>query len=140
MQPDATKLSPKQQRAIEALLTNPGVDAAARTAGINSSTLWRWLQQPAFDQAYRDARSRLLEEAITALRSASLRAVRVLVEVMDNSNAADQTRVSAAKGILELTMRSREFELEERIRTLELAMGVRHEFRPPGKWPRDDAG
>ena len=140
MRVSATKLPPKQLQAIEALLADPNTDAAARAIGINASTLWRWLQQPAFSEVYNRARARLFEQTITALRSASRRAVAVLIEIMDKTEAADQTRVIAAKGILELNFRSRELELEDRIRALEQAVGVRNVFRPPNKWPRDDAG
>jgi len=44
-------LSAKQQRAILALLSEPGIDAAARKAGVNPATLWRWQRQPHFREA-----------------------------------------------------------------------------------------
>jgi len=125
---------------MEVLLRSPSVDDAARAARVNASTIWRWLQQPAFANAYRDARSRLLDQTITALQAASLSSVTSLVEVRDDPETSAATKVAAASRILELTMKSREMGIEDRLRAIEEAIGVRNVFRPQGKWPRDDAG
>jgi len=141
MRPNATAtLTSKQIRAMEVLLRSPSVDDAARAARVNASTIWRWLQQPAFANAYRDARSRLLDQTITALQAASLSSVTSLVEVRDDPETSAATKVAAASRILELTMKSREMGIEDRLRAIEEAIGVRNVFRPQGKWPRDDAG
>ena len=47
---DVTKLSAKQEEAVLALLTNEGVDNAARAVGVAPRTLYRWLNEPAFDE------------------------------------------------------------------------------------------
>ena len=133
MTPDVTaKLNNRQLKAIEVLLREPRIEPAARQAGVNRMTLWRWLQQPAFSQAYRDARARLLEQTMTLLQSYSMEAVAVLVTVMAAKDTIASTRVAAARSILEFAIRSRELlEVEERIRALETAMGNNYEFRKP---------
>ncbi len=48
-------LTPKQRRAVETLLATGEVAAAAREAGVSRDTLHRWLKQPLFGQAVREA-------------------------------------------------------------------------------------
>ena len=55
MQHVAAKLTPKQEKAITALLAQPTIEAAAASLGINPATVHRWLQEPAFVEAYRSA-------------------------------------------------------------------------------------
>ncbi len=51
MQDTAQKLTPKQEKAITALLSQPTIEAAAASLGINPATVHRWLQDPAFTEA-----------------------------------------------------------------------------------------
>jgi len=122
-------LDTKQQRAIQALLREATIDAAAKKAGVSRQSMWRWLQQPAFSEAYREARSRLLERTVTVLQSVSFEAVTVLVSVMNDPESTASTRVMAARSLLEFAIRSREhLELEDRIRALET--GNHYGLRP----------
>jgi hypothetical protein len=50
------KFGRKQEEAIAALLTQRNVEEAARSAGIGTRTLLRWLKVPEFQAAYRQAR------------------------------------------------------------------------------------
>jgi hypothetical protein len=130
MHSEAAKLTPRQIKAIEVLLREPGVEAAARAAGVHRMTLFRWLNNPTFSQVYRDARARLLEQTLTVLQSFSVDAVTVLVTVMNNTDAADQTRVTAAGKILEFAIKAREhLEFEDRLRQLELSTVNQNDFR-----------
>ena len=49
------KLGRKMDAAVAALLTQRNVEEAAQAAGIGATTLWRWLKQPEFQAAYREA-------------------------------------------------------------------------------------
>jgi hypothetical protein len=133
MNPDVTrKLNSRQLKAIEVLLREPRIDRAAEQAGVARITLWRWLQQPAFSQAYRDARSQQLEQTMTLLQSYSLEAVAILVSVWRDKETIASTKVAAARSVLEFAIRSRELlEVEDRIRALEMAAGNHHGLRSP---------
>lgn len=135
MKPDVTaKLNSRQLKAIEVLLREPRIEPAAKQAGVARITLWRWLQQPAFNQAYRAARTRQLEQTMTLLQSYSLEAVAVLVTVMAARDTIASTKVAAARSILEFAIRSRELlEVEDRLRALEQAGPTenRYGLRPP---------
>lgn len=122
MKPSETKpeLTAKQIRAIEALCREPRIDQAAKSAGVSRVTLWRWLNEPAFSLAYRDARSRLLEGALIALEAKATQAIETLSDVMNDHDSPAGSRVSAARTTLELLLRLREsLEIEARIAAIE---------------------
>lgn len=50
------KLSRKQEAAVAALLTESTLCRAAERARVGEVTLWRWLKEPGFKAAYREAR------------------------------------------------------------------------------------
>jgi uncharacterized protein YggE len=118
-------LTDKQEKAVAALLTEPTISAAAAKAGIGERTLHRWLEEPAFDQAYRNARRKAVQRAIGRLQQVSTAAVAVLVRVMANEEAPSGTRVAAARTVLEFAIRAVELEdHEERLAELERRLGV----------------
>jgi hypothetical protein len=117
---DRAGLTPNQERAIRALLTEPSVRAAAKKAKVGEASLYRWLGEPVFATAYKEARSHLLTSTLTALQSAGGMAVETLKKVMDDSAAQASARVSAAKNILEFGLKAREvLEVEERLKAIE---------------------
>ncbi len=119
-------MTPKQERAIAALLGHPSIEAAAEALGINPATVHRWLQEPAFEAAYRAARRAAVGQAIARLQHISGKAVDALLEVIDTeyTPAPAAVRVSAAKAILEFSLKSLELEdLAARIEALEQQAG-----------------
>jgi hypothetical protein len=117
---DSDKLTANQQRAIAALLIEPNIREAAKAAKISETTLFRWLKDEAFDKAYMDARRHATGQAIAHLQQSSTKAVKTLCEVMDDTQAPTSSRVTAAKTVLELSMKSVEIEdLAQRLAQLE---------------------
>ena len=114
------KLSRKQEAFISALLTAPTLTDAAQTAGIGEVTAWRWLKEPTFQTAYRDARRAVVQQAITQVQQATGEAVETLRSVMQDPEAPASAKVSAAKNILDTAVKAVELEdLEARITALE---------------------
>lgn len=74
--------------------------AAAERAGVSESTLYRWLQVPAFRAAYRQARRELVEAAIGRVQAAAGQAVEALVSIA-HKGRRDGDRVRAAVAILD---------------------------------------
>ena len=113
-------LSAKQTRAIAALLQAPTLREAAESCGVPESTLFRWLNERAFKDAFDQARARLLENVLTRLQAVAGDAVSTLSDVMTDRNAGASARVSAARTVLEMALRAKaELEIEARIRALE---------------------
>ena len=115
-----TKLRPRQQRAILALIECPTVQGAAASAGIGSATLYRWMGDENFRIAFRTARMEVVQQAMTRLQRASGQAVGTILAIMADSDVPASVRLSAAKAALEMVHRSLETEdLSERISALE---------------------
>src|SRR5262249_40051737 len=63
-----SKKSRKQAIVIGYLLSEPTQAGAAARAGIAEKTLRRWLADPEFMEAYRQARRRVVEEAVAVVQ------------------------------------------------------------------------
>lgn len=125
------------QSAIAALLELSIPEAAARIK-VSESTLRRWLQDPSFQGAYQQARRHVLDDALTALCAARLKAVQTLVKLLDGPPSA---AAKAASVLLEHSERAGErFELLERLEKLEAALPLGDgDERPRGRPPKDAA-
>src|SRR5256885_2253272 len=120
MKAHGERLSRKQELAIAALLTCSAITDAAKQCGIGEVTLHRWLKEPTFQAAYRDARRAVVQQAITQVQQATGEAVETLRAVMQDPEAPASARVSAAKAVLETALKGVELEdLEARITALE---------------------
>lgn len=119
------KRSRKEDIALAALISEPTLGEAAKKAGISEATLWRWLQDPIFQEKYRAARRQAVSHAITQLQRSSTQAVETLHSVMTDTETPAATRVTAAKTILEMAVKAVELEdLAVRIEALEKAAEV----------------
>lgn len=113
-------LTAKEAKAVEALLTAPTIQNAAKTAGVSYTQLRRWLEQPVFAEAYRRARTVVFEMTLASLQSVTSSAIEVLATIMHDKTSAASVRVNAAGKLLEAGFRSREMlETERRLAELE---------------------
>lgn len=120
MQKTEKTLTAKQQKAIAALLSQSTIQKAANEAGVSDRSIFNWLNQPAFSDAYRQARSRMVSQAIAGLQQSMVGALSALQDVMNDPGNPPSARVSAARTVLELAFRGAEIEdLTERIKALE---------------------
>lgn len=114
------KLTPKQTKAIDCLLTQPTTKRAAEAAGVGYATLRRWLGQQDFNQAFQRARTVSYEATLQTLQTVTSRAIETLCALMENPELAPSVRVNAAGKLLDAGFRSREqIENESRIAELE---------------------
>ncbi len=118
-------LTPKQRRAVEALLTTGEVVEAAQAAGVSRDTLYRWLKLPAFHQAVRQAEAHALDDLSRLLVGLGRTAVATLAKAMSDPTVPPASRVRAADAALSRLLQLRELAtLEQRITTLEEAAGI----------------
>ena len=93
-------LTPVQERAIIALLNEQTISRAAGVAEVGQRTLYRWLRQPEFSRAYREARREAFGQAIALTQRYAPVAVNTLVQVMMDDSAPSSSKVAAATTLL----------------------------------------
>src|SRR5262245_18385411 len=84
------KLTPRQARAIPAIMSEPTIHAAANKAGVARKTLYRWLEQPVFAAPLREARAQTFKRTVESLAIAAELAVKVLRDILGDEKAAAQ--------------------------------------------------
>ncbi len=130
MKGHGAKFSRKKEEAIIALLTQRNVDEAAKSIGISTQTLVRWMQVPEFDKAYREARRAAYGQATARLQQATSAAVSTLLKIMVDANAPPSTRVRAADSVLDHAKQAIEIEdVEVRVAALEQAAELSKQSR-----------
>jgi hypothetical protein len=105
-----SKFSRKMEDAIAALLTQRNVEEAAKTAGIGTQTLIRWMKVPEFQTAYREARRAAFSQSIARLQQGTSAAASTLLKIMLDQNSPASTRVRAAECIMNHAAKSMEIE------------------------------
>ena len=114
------KLGRKKEEAILALLSQRNTEEAARAIGVTPRTLYRWLQEPDFSAAYREAKRSAFSQAIARLQTMTTAAVSTLGKVMVDQAAPAASRVRAASSVLDFAAKAIEIEdLEARLAALE---------------------
>jgi len=98
-------------------MTSRTVAEAAEAVGVSTRTLERWLSDPGFATAYRSTARDASRQAMSALLSAQLEAVAALRDALQAESPATQVR--AARALLEIGVRTRESDLDERINAVE---------------------
>ena len=120
-----SKLTPTQERAIIALLSHSTTRTAAKSVGVDEATLWRWLQDKDFHAAYMTARRETVKHAIARLQQISSEAVNTLREIVKDKKQPAPARVSAAKAILEFSIKSVELEdMADRVAEIEAVLAA----------------
>jgi len=104
-------LGNRKTRAILALLQYGSREKAAQEAGVNVVTLWRWLKQPPFQEALRQARREAFSQSTGRLQQAASAAVNTLLRVMAGPDTPASSKVQASRSVIELSQKS--FELED---------------------------
>ena len=114
------KLGRKKDAAILALLSQRNIEEAARVAGVSARTLYRWMQEPDFDAAYRAARRAAFSQSTARLQQMCTAAVSTLGKIMVDPNAPAASRVRAADSVLDHAAKAIEIEdIEARVTELE---------------------
>jgi len=114
-------LSPHQKRAIPALLLEDTITDAAEQAGVNRTTLSRWLADDvSFQTELSRAQDRAIDVAISRLSGEAAAAAKTLADIHKDTAVSDAIRVQAAQAIIKWTMHLRESkQLADRVAALE---------------------
>ncbi len=121
MKGHGTKFGRKKEAAIAALLTERNRAEAARVAGIDLSTLKRWMRLPEFIEEYRRARWEVAEQGYARAQQNVPVAVSVLLKTMADPATPASPRIRAALGILGFAREGLDLDIETRVSSLERA-------------------
>lgn len=117
-------MTPKKQKALLALLTQPTKEKAAAAAGITSKTLRGYLAEADFQAEYKRAFSGLVEDATRQAQQAIAPALSTLREIVEDGEENAQARISAARSLLEYSLKLTEStDILNRLDELEQTIG-----------------
>ena len=117
-----TKFGRKMEEAIAALLTQRNVEEAAKSVGVATKTLLRWMKEPEFQKAYREARRTAYSQAVAKLQQGATAAATTLLKVMLDPSTPSSVRIRAAECIMNHSSKAIEIEdVEARVAELERA-------------------
>lgn len=114
-------MTPNKEKALAALLTQPTKAAAAEAAGIDARTLRRYLSDPEFQAAYKEAFSGLITDATRQAQQSLAPALGTLREIVEDNEQGAAVRIQAARSLLEYGLRLTE--ITDILRDLEAAEG-----------------
>ena len=89
------QLTPRQERAIVALLKARSVSLACKRCGVARRTMENWLRTPDFVAAYKSARQRVFGNAQGRLCQESTRAANILIDGMRGKPITNMQRLCA---------------------------------------------
>jgi transposase-like protein len=122
MKGHGAKFGRKQEEAIAALLTQRNIDEAAKSIGISPNTLLKWMKQPEFLTAYREARRDAYRQAVARLQQGTSAAATTLLKTMIDPNTPASVKVRAAEAIFNHAAKAIEIEdIDARVSALEAA-------------------
>jgi len=123
MRGHGSKFGRKQEEAIAALLTQRNIDEAAKAAGISPNTLLKWMKDPEFDKAYREARRKAFGQSIARLQQGTSAAATTLLKLLIEPGTPASVRARVADSIFNHAAKAIELEdIEARLAELERGM------------------
>lgn len=119
---EVAELTPKQHRAILALLSTKSVGEAAKLAKVGERTLWRWMGDPLFRANLAGAEADMIDAATRRLLQMQDGAIETVKAIMQDAEASPTVRLRAAQAVLDYLLKLRELRnVEQRLTALELA-------------------
>jgi len=94
-------LSDNQRRALNALLKNAGITAAAKEADLNPRTIYRYLKDPVFRAELIKRQDTILASTTTALAGNAEAAVNTLSEILKDKKTTASVKLRVAALILQ---------------------------------------
>ena len=121
------ELTPRQKRAITALLSAPDKRAAAASAGVGYQSVIRWFKDPVFVTALNQAEGELLGDAVRSLIADMAKNQEVLRSIRDNQDNPPNVRRMAAADLDNSALKWRDLRnFEIRIKALEDLYDSKH--------------
>lgn len=118
------ELTKRQEKFLDSLLLTGNVTQASRLAGISRNTGYTYLRKEAFKRVYRIRRAEQLKETTTLLQHASIKAVKILEDIMLDETVSPYARQQSAQTILSMAYKAVEtVEVLDMVEELETKIG-----------------
>jgi transposase-like protein len=131
MKGHGSKSSRQRDEAVLALLSQRSIEEAARVAGIAPNTLRRWMKQPEFDAAYREAKREMFSQSLARLQNASPAAASTIIKLTLDPSTPAATKLRAAESILDRAAKAIETEdIQARLTAMEQKVEARKGKKP----------
>ena len=116
-------LTPRKEKALQALFVSRTKAEAATRAGIGESTLREYMKDPEFADRYKEAFGDMVRNAARVAQQTMNPAISTLREIMENKKESAQARISAARTVLEYSVRlGEQVDILEQLQELERRM------------------
>lgn len=116
----ADRLNKRQEAFLTNLLLTGNVAKASELANIAKGTGYEYLKNATFKRIYRERRSEQLKETTALLKNASIKAVNVLADIMEDETVSPYARVQASNTVLQMAYKAVEtLEVVEQLEMLE---------------------
>ena len=113
-------MTQRKEKALQALLVSRTRAEAAKAAGIGESTLRTYMQDSEFLERYRQAFGDMVRDAARQAQQTLSPALSTLREIMEDREEPASARITAARSILEYTLKLGEHvDILEQLRELE---------------------
>lgn len=113
-------MTPRKEKALQALLVCRTRAEAAKTAGIGESTLREYMKDQEFLERYREAFGNLVQDATRQAQQALTLAISTLTEIMGNADEQATARIQAARSTLEYALKlAEQVDILEQLKSLE---------------------
>ena len=104
--PAGRPLTPKQRRAIAAILTTRNYEEAMTAARVSRQTFYNWMKQPHFKAELDRQLNELTDVAFNQLKGAAGDAVQTLRTLLNSES--ENVKLRAAQDIIDYTIKARE--------------------------------
>lgn len=109
-----------KDRAVTALITQPSIKAAAAYTGVTEKTMHKWLNDPEFSRRVQQAQLEVMQGVTKSIVNSGTQAIATLVEIMNDADNPAGARVTAARTVLDNTLKIFELQtIERRIEAIE---------------------
>ncbi len=126
------ELTPKQNLALDGLLSGDRFEAAAGKAGVNRNTVARWLKEdPVFIARFRNRRSEIESSLDNEIRELAGEALQVLREELESNEP--RVRLAAAREILRQRSQGTTVEVEQ-VSATDLAIEMKEQEDHRNLW------
>lgn len=113
-------MTPRKEKALQALLVSRTRAEAAATAGIGVSSLREYMKDPEFMDRYKQAFGDMVRDATRQAQQTLNPALSTLREIMEDRDEQASARITAARSVLEYSLKlCEQTDILEQLRELE---------------------